>query len=166
MLRSQKFDPSHSKPFAQVRKEVAELIPNRDPDDVLREIVQRDTIFHANENLFVIFIGNSTSRDRLREVLIGFAGERGLTCKLEGKAIIRSASSELSIQMKIGFNNEKERMVHIINVVDFLGGDKGGKKFQYKFWFKLSFWIVSETNWTNGLYFMSKCFFFFCLPVL
>jgi len=79
--------------------------------------------------LFVLFVGHNTKRDKLRDIIIAFSGEQGLTSKLEGKATVKSATAGLTVEMKIGFNDEKQRMIHIINVVDSLGGDKSGKKF-------------------------------------
>jgi hypothetical protein len=47
--------------------------------------------------------------------------------------------------MKLGYNNENERMLHVQNIVSFLGGDKSGKYFR-QFIKGLTFKLV-ELGW-------------------
>ena len=111
LLRSQTFNASDSSV-----QTVAALQPPSTEDNE-NDIISRNTVFEPDSGMFVAFIANSVKRDTLRDLLLQHAGAQGLTCKLEGKATVKTASSTLSVVMKIGYNDKNERMVHCHNEV-------------------------------------------------
>lgn len=84
---------------------------------------------NSADNLFVIFLSKRVSREKIIEIILSFASEKGLTSKLQGKASVQAASAELIAVMKIGRNEKNERILHVQNDVSRFGGDKTGKKF-------------------------------------
>jgi len=122
MLRSQRFDPKSVSTVHQLRENATLEQEKRE----LQRVVTTNTVL--KENLFAIFLNEFSSG--VKEVLQQYASSRSMTCKLEGKSIIKAASSSLSVTMKLGFNERNERILHIHNEVSHLGGDKTGDAFR------------------------------------
>jgi len=122
MLRSQTFDPQQAvTSFQQLYETMVK--------EQLKVVINKASVYEAKDGVFVIFL-NKSSREDIRGLLIDHCSESGLTCKLEGKATVKGASSVLSVILRIGFNDQNERMLHCQNDVSFLGGDKQGSLFK------------------------------------
>eukprot|EP01117_Protostelium_nocturnum_P008132 TRINITY_DN2901_c0_g1_i3.p1 TRINITY_DN2901_c0_g1~~TRINITY_DN2901_c0_g1_i3.p1 ORF type:complete len:451 (+),score=131.36 TRINITY_DN2901_c0_g1_i3:70-1422(+) len=121
-----------------LKYEQSKIIPYKEPlgppkrtskqEDALRTCIEKDCKID-NSNFFVAFLNKKLSREEMMDILLNFSGDSGLTCKMEGKSGLRSASSELVVQMKLGFNDKDVRILQAQNEATFLGGDKTGKIF-------------------------------------
>lgn len=136
MLRSLRFDPKKDCASFRQLQEKLRIRTGSNADIQLTEedkkkiTIESNTHFDAKEGLFVAFLGSSLKRDVIKDYLQEFSGDHGLTCKREGNAVIKSASSQMIVTMKIGYNDQGERILHVQNEVSFLGGDKTGKIFR------------------------------------
>jgi len=124
MLRSQKFVLEGAFSYSQWKNGDATR-----QEQQMKELVEDNTYSVEPTKLYVIFLGPSLDRDELRELLIQHAGDNGLTCKVESKASVKAASAKLIVNLKIGYNESDERILHVQNEVSFLGGDASGKLF-------------------------------------
>ena len=115
----------------------------------IENVVQRSKR-QQGANIISYAVNQDVKKKILKEFLNEFVGEQGLTVKPEGKAIIKCASSQLSVLIKL-FNEKDERIVTIINEVTFLGGDKEGKKYK-DFVDKLSTKLATTGLLKNCLY--------------
>lgn len=93
----------------------------------LEVVIQRNKR-QQGQNVTTVALNQEVKKRLLREFLNEFVSEQGLTVKPEGKLIMKCASSQLSVILKI-FVEKDERVLNIANEVSFLGGDKEGKKF-------------------------------------
>jgi hypothetical protein len=53
-----------------------------------------------------------------------------MICTVEGKATVHANSEKLMITMKIGFNQQNERLLHLLNQLSHTGGASKGDLFK------------------------------------
>lgn len=126
-LRSQKYDSSATQVYKGQTRAERKLSKQ---ETAIAASMETDTFERATDPLtYTALLSKDPTKEVLIDLLLAFSGDQGLTCKMEGKSTVRSASSELVVQCKLGFNETNVRILEIQNQVSFLGGDKTGKIF-------------------------------------
>jgi len=128
-LRSQTYDASATSIYKGESRQGAILSKQ---EEAIMSSLDEDTFYRNGDGgalVFTALLSKEPTGEQMIDVMLGFSGDQGLTCKMEGKSTVRSACSDLVVQLKLGYNDKEIRILEVQNQVSFLGGDKSGKVF-------------------------------------
>ncbi|PRP87171.1 hypothetical protein PROFUN_01433 [Planoprotostelium fungivorum] len=128
-LRSQTYEPAN---LSIYKGETRPNVVLSKQEEFINSSLDENTFYRngeANNLVYTVLLSKDPTTQQMIDIMLGFSGDQGLTCKMEGKSTVRSASSELVVQLKLGANEKDMRILEVQNQVSFLGGDKSGKVF-------------------------------------